>query len=117
MKIDSLEYSWGLFDLLEDATPGGADIHVCYEAPNISDEVECSFVKERIAELNGEYGLPGVVDKTEVDTLVITSGGKRTVIRVENRGMSMFKAETDELLRLHRFFCVLREGTGSSEAP
>ncbi|MFQ6104059.1 MAG: hypothetical protein ACE5OP_07175 [Candidatus Glassbacteria bacterium] len=117
MRIDNLEYFWGLFDSPEDANAASAMKHVHFEAPDVPIEVEHSFVKERIAELTGEYGLPGVGEPTEVDSLVVISGGKKTAILVENRGISLFQAETDELLRLHRFFCILQGRTGSRKNP
>jgi len=113
MRLDSLEYFWGLFDSPENASPTEAKIHVRFEASNMPDEVERSFVEERIWELSGEYGQSGVGDPTEVDSLVVNSGGKRTLIRMQNRGISLFSAETEELLRLHRFFCILH-GRGAS---
>jgi hypothetical protein len=116
MRVDSLEYYWGLFDSPETASPAAAKIHVCFEAPNMPDEVKRSFVEERIWELSGEYGQPGVGDPTEVDSLEVNSGGKRTLICVQNRGISLFSAETVELLRLHRFFCILHDRATSRKA-
>jgi len=116
MRVDSLEYFRGLFDSSEAESPAEAKIHVRFEAPNIPDEVERSFIKERIEELKGEYGQPGVGDPTEVDSLMMISGGKRTLIRVQNRGISLSGEEREDLLRLHRFFCILHGRAASRKS-
>ena len=107
--VEKLTYFWGLFD-----SPGGASAEAAarrasFEAPATPPRVAESFRAERISELAGEFGLPGAGEPTEVDDLEYEVGVVTRKIRVINRGISLFHSETPELLRLHRFFCVLQE--------
>lgn len=107
--LERLSYFWGLFDLEEAASVEGADKRVDFESSEVPEAVSRSFEAERIAELDGEFGLPNVGDPTEVDYLEYSLGGETRRVRVVNRGISMFVAETPELVRLHRFFGVSRK--------
>ena len=109
VTLQRVDYYWGLFDSPEAAGPSTAEQHYRFEAPDIPASLICSFSQERIGELSGEYGLADVGEPTEVDHLEFSSGGSTKVIRVLNRGISLFIAETEELKRLHRFFGVLRD--------
>ena len=107
MKIDQLEYFWGLFDDPTQATAAGAKKHLCLVGEEISAEIQSSFVTEEIYELRGEFGVGGVGQPEEVDHLNITVEGKSWQVRVLNHGISMFHASSPELVRLLRFFVVL----------
>lgn len=106
--IDRLSYFWGLFDSAEVASVEDADKHVHFEASAMPEAVSRSFEAGEIAGLEGDFGVSGVGDPTEIDHLEYSAGGKTSQIRVVNRGISMFTAETPELVRLHRFFCVVQ---------
>jgi hypothetical protein len=106
--LERVSYFWGLFDNPDSAAVDRAGKRASFDAPAVPQEVGESFDAERIAELEGEFGLPGVGEPTEVDHLEYVVEGRRHTIRVLNRGISLFQAETPELLRLHRFFCVLQ---------
>lgn len=107
--VERLIYFWGLFDSEEAASVEGAEKSVSYESSAVPEPVVESFEAERIVDLEGEFGLSGAGDPTEVDHLEYSVGGKNTQVRVVNRGIAMFVAETPELVRLHRFFGVLRK--------
>lgn len=107
--IESLSYYWGLFRSAAAASATKASVRVTFNSSTLPEAVATSFATERIAELQGQFGLPAAVDSTEVDHLTYSVGGKPRTIRVINRGISLFHADTPELLRLHRFFCVLRQ--------
>lgn len=107
--VERLSYFWGLFDSEEAASVEGAEKRISFESTAVPEAVSRSFEDERIAELEGEFGLPNAGDPTEIDHLEYSIGGKTTRVRVVNRGISMFMAETPELVRLHRFFSVLRK--------
>lgn len=107
-KIEKIEYFWGMFDSPEKANASEAGKYVCLGAPEIPEDVKRSFKQERIMELKGEFGLPGAGKPEEIDSLKVSVEGQKWEIRVFNRGIALFTAETDELLRLHRFFCVLQ---------
>ena len=107
--VNRLTYFWGLFD-----SPGGASAEAAarrasFQGSATPEKVAKSFAAERISELDGKFGLPGAGQPTEVDHLEYEVGGVTREIRVINRGISLFHAETPELLRLHRFFSVLQE--------
>ncbi len=107
--IESLNYYWGLFDAPKRASADAALKRARFDSVAISQAVSESFEEERIADLSGQFGAPGVGHPTEVDHLEYTIGGKTRTIRVINRGFCMFHEETPELMRLHRFFCVLQD--------
>ena len=106
--IDRLTYFWGLFDSPENASAEAAVKRVCFDTSPAPPEVLRSFEAERISELEGEFGLPGVGEPTEVDCLEYTVDGSTRAIRVLNRGISLFQGETPELVCLHWFFSVLQ---------
>lgn len=110
--VQRLTYYWGLFDSPEDASAEAAGRRLSFEASDTPPRVAESFEAERISELAGEFGLPGAGQPTEVDHLEYEVDGVTRKVRVLNRGISMIHARKPELLRLHRFFSVLRK-----EAP
>lgn len=110
--VQRITYFWGLFESPGSASAEAAGWRVSFEAPDTPPRVVESFEAERISELAGEFGLPGAGEPTEVDHLEYEVDGVTRKIRVLNRGISMIHARTPELLRLHRFFSVLRK-----EAP
>jgi hypothetical protein len=107
--LEGLSYFWGLFDSEETASVEGAEKCISFESSAVPEPVVESFEAERIVDLEGEFGLPGAGDPTEVDHLEYSIGGETTQVRVVNRGIAMFVAETPELVRLHRFFCLLKK--------
>lgn len=107
--VERLSYFWGLFDSEEAASAEGAEKRINYESSEIPEAVLESFEAERIVDLEDEFGFPGAGEPTEIDHLEYSIGGKTTQVRVVNRGIAMFVAETPELVRLHRFFCVLQK--------
>lgn len=104
--LERLDYYWGLFDEPEIASPEGANKRASFRSPEIPDVVVNSFETERIGDLEGEFGMPGVGKPTEIDHFEYVVESRTRTIRVFNRGISLFQQETPELLRLHRFFCV-----------
>lgn len=107
--VEKLTYFWGLFDVPNAASAEAASKRARFDGSAIPEEVSRSFQAERIAELEGEFGLPGVAQPTEIDYLQYAVAGVTRTIRVFNRGVALFYSETPELLRLHRFFCILQE--------
>lgn len=75
----------------------------------ISEWIIKSFQKERIAELAGTYGDPAIADPVEVDFLTIDFDERSITIEVFNRGVTLFLKSSDEVVRLHRFFCVVEK--------
>lgn len=106
--IERLTYFWGLFHRVETASPKNAEKHLSLQAPAIPDEIVAAFEAERIGELDGLFGLPRAGTPTEIDYLEYQVDGRVKTIRVTNRGISLFRANTPELRRLHRFFGVLQ---------
>jgi hypothetical protein len=104
-----LTYFWGLFDSPGNASTEAAARRASFQGLATPEKVTESFEAERISELEGEFGLPGAGRPTEVDHLEYEVAGVTRKIRVINRGISLFHAETPEILRLHRFFSVLQE--------
>ena len=109
MKIEKLEYFWGLFEKPDCATASEADSHVIFEVSEVPDDVQQSFMNERIYELQGEFGLPGVGEPEQVDVLKITAGGKSWETQVLNRAIALFTQDNEAMRRLHRFFCILND--------
>jgi hypothetical protein len=97
MKIEKVEYFGGLFKKPDRA------------AAEVPQDVQESFASERIEELRGEFGLPGAGKPEQVDFLKVTAGGETWEIRVLNRAITLFFQDNEEVVRLHRFFCVLTD--------
>lgn len=108
MKIDRLEYFWGLFADPAEASATGAKQHLCLTDEEVSEEIQASFIAEGINELCGDYGVGGAGKPEEVSHVDITAGGKRWQVRVLNHGVSIIIANSPELVRLLRFFVILR---------
>ncbi len=109
MKIEKLEYFEGLFEKPDHASSSEADFHVRFEYPEIPEAVRQSFINERIDELRGEFGIPGVGEPEQVDFLKLEVGGESWETRVINRAITLFSQDNEEVRRLHRFFCVIRD--------
>jgi hypothetical protein len=82
MRIKRLEYFWGLFDSPDNAMASEAKKNVRFDGSQIPDIIQQSFKNERIIELNGNYGLPGIGEPTEVDSLTFEFDGNISSIRV-----------------------------------
>lgn len=113
--IGSLSYFWGMFADPSAASPETSMMRAHFDAAALPAEVVSSFEAEGILELEGVYGLPGVGQPTEIDYMEYAVGGVARTIRVVNRGIALFTAETPELLRLHRFFCVVQAQEGGTD--
>jgi hypothetical protein len=109
MKIEKVEYFGGVFKEPDFAAVPDADTHVVFEAAEVPQDIQQSFTNERIEELRGEFGLPGVGEPEQVDFLKVTAGGETWEIRVLNRAITLFVQDNEEIRRLHRFFGVLRD--------
>lgn len=114
--IESLSYYWGLFDAPKRASADAAAKRVRFDSSFIPENVSKSFEDEQIADLSGQFGDAGAGSPTEIDHLEYQFEGKTRTIRVVNRGISIFLRETPELLRLHRFFCVLQTYSQDAKA-
>lgn len=115
MDIEKLEYFWGLYSDPESADAAGADTHIVYEAPDVPEVVHESFEIERIDQLRGQFGLPGVGDPEQVDFLKIAADGETWEVRVLNRAITLAFKDDEEVRRLHRFFGTI--GDESRRAP
>jgi hypothetical protein len=109
MKIEKVEYFGGLFKKPDCAAASDADTHIVLEATEVPQDVQESFASERIEELCGEFGLPGAGKPEQVDFLKVSAGGETWEIRVLNRAITLFFQDNEEVVRLHRFFCVLTD--------
>jgi hypothetical protein len=112
LRLERIEYYWGLFKKPDKAVGSEADTYYLCEAPKIPRRVAESFSKEGIAELEGEHELPGVGEPTEVDFLTFTVDGKKVTGRVLNRAITLLMREGEEPKRLHRFFEELLHSAG-----
>lgn len=79
----------------------------------ITDLISKSFHKENIAELAGTHGASEIASPVEVDFLTVDVPEGTIVITVYNRGVALLYGDSDELRRLHRFFCVLDRELGN----
>lgn len=109
MKIEKVEYFGGLFQKPDFAVVSDADIHIVFESLEVPDDVQQSFTDEKIEELRGEFGLPGVGEPEQVDVLKLTAAGEVWQIKVLNRAITLFLQDNEEIRRLHRFLCVLND--------
>lgn len=107
MRIERIEYFWGLFDEPDSVDYSKAKIHVVFEASEIPDDVLQSFMEERIYELRGEFGILCVGKPEQVDCLEVSAEGETWQTRVFNRAITLFTQDDEEVRRLHRFFCVI----------
>lgn len=109
MTIERVEYFGGFFTQPDSAAASDASTHILLEAAEVPQEVQESFANEGIEDMRGEFGLPGVGEPEQVDYLKITAGGETWEIRVLNRAITLFFEDSEEVRRLHRFFCVLTD--------
>ena len=117
MKIERVEYFWGLFEEPDLAAASDANTHIVLEAPDVPDEVQQSFADEGIEELSGQFGLPGAGEPEQVDVLKVTAGGRVWEIRVLNRAVTLFAQDNEQISRLHRFFGVLGDAAREISGP
>lgn len=114
--VQEIEYYWGLFEDAKRPDLSQAETHVVFRRPSIPGGVLEALVQERILELAGDYGTPGVGEPVEIDLLRIKTSRGETRIRALNRGISLLLLSTPELVRLHRFFGELAQHASQSRS-
>jgi hypothetical protein len=92
VRIDSLEYFWGLFDTPEEAAASGAMKRLCLGEGDIPARVQQSFRRERIEELRGEFGEVGLGQPEEVSPLKVSAQGEIWETRVFNHAILLAAA-------------------------
>ncbi len=98
-----------MFDSVDDANAEGAEENFIFTGDEIPTSVLDSFEEERVYDLEGEYGIPGVGEPEQVDVLTVTASGSTKTIRVYNRVIMLFKTNDEAVKRLHRFLCVVQK--------
>lgn len=82
-----------------------------FHAPGIPDEVLQAIERERFADLGGVYGDPTWGDPIQYDEVRVTRAGETTSVRVFNRALLLFHADSEVHRRIHRVCETLRTAT------
>jgi hypothetical protein len=108
MRINAIDYAWGLFETLRQMDASTALLKGRLEHPGIPLEVTDALVEERILELEGDFGDPALGEPIEVDLLTLETTEGVIHIRIFNRVIALFLSDDDQIVRLHRFLGMLR---------
>ena len=80
-----------MVDSLDDLQASMRRHTLILEQPNIPDEIVQLMEDEKIFELQGDYGNPGIGDPIEVDYLLIETDRGLQELRMFNRGIMLFR--------------------------
>ncbi len=105
--VRKIEYVHGMAESLDNPQLLQGRKTTALEQPNIPDEIRQVIEEERIFELQGDYGNPGLGDPIEVDHLLIETDRGLHVLRVFNRGIMLLMTDDEKFRRMHRFFVAL----------
>ena len=103
--VSHIRYQWGLIDDVAQATDIPVRIMV---APEIPAEVLTAIEREDLLRLGGVYGDPSWGEPIECDILRIEHSGGCTEIRVFNRSIHLFHADSEVIRRIHRVCETIR---------
>jgi hypothetical protein len=95
--IEDLEYFHGLGRQPKSPRPSKPQVAVSVGPSLISGAIETSFRKERIAELEGQFGDPEAGDPIEVDYLSIRTSKGTSETVVLNRGIALLLGDDDRI--------------------
>ena len=114
MALERLDYFWGMYSSVPEATPEKAKGRVHLTQDEIPSAVAESFREEEIFSFSGEYGKRGVGDPEQVEELRYVHDGAERSIVVANRAIVLFKASDPTTMRqLHRFLETLKTEAAS----
>jgi len=110
--IDSLKYYAGTGLKPDSMYPKDLSAVVRLGGSQLTKRITDSFEEEGIAELSGTYGTEAEVSPVEVDRLEVKTKNGEVTVTVLNRGVTLLMTENEEVQRLHRFFCILKDELG-----
>lgn len=110
--IKSLKYYVGMGLRPESKYPEDLSVAVSLEGSQLTKRIRDSFEEEKITELYGIYGAETGATPVEVDRLEVKTNNGEIAVTVLNRGIILLMSENEEVKRLHRFFCTLRDELG-----
>lgn len=105
--VRRIEYAHGMVEGVGRMDEMDVRLSIELVQPNIPEEVLKAIGEERVIDLTGDFGEPGLAFPVEVDLLTIETDEKDLRLRVFNRGMTLFSFDDDRVRRLHRFFVGL----------
>lgn len=110
--IKSLKYYAGMGLKPGSKYPADLSAAVSLGGSQLTKRIRNSFGEERITELSGTYGSETTATPVEVDRLEVKTNNGEVTVTVLNRGMTLLMGENEEVKRLHRFFCTLKDELG-----
>ncbi len=116
MGLNRLDYFWGAYSAVEDATPDEAEGQVHLAEDEIPASLVESFREEEISRLSGEYGRRGVGKPEQVEKLRYVQDDSEHKIVVVNRAIMLFKTDDPIMRRLHRFIETMKSEAASEES-
>ena len=108
--IEKVVYVRGMADKLPRnlAKMKGAERSV-WVAPAMPQRLLDSIEREGILDMPEIIGNPAVGDPIEVDHIEIVADGTRKRVTVFNRGIFLFKTDSEMVKAVHRFCCLMAE--------
>jgi hypothetical protein len=104
-ELAKVTYDRGMCSLLP---PGPGELtRSKWEAPFIPDGNLWSLEREGILDLSGTWGDPDIGDPIEVDVIRVRGRGISADLIFYNRGITLFRTDSEETRRIHRFCCTL----------
>jgi hypothetical protein len=104
-ELAKVTYDRGMCSLLP---PGPGELtRSKWEAPFIPDGILWSLEREGILDLSGTWGDPDIGDPIEVDVIRVRGRGVSADLTFYNRGITLFRTDSEETRRIHRFCCTL----------
>ncbi|MBK6734331.1 MAG: SEC-C domain-containing protein [bacterium] len=85
---------------------------IVFAGPNVTRELRCAVLDNRITELEGEYGDARAGSPVQVDRLEIEHESGTTHITILNRAIMLLHGNDEVMRRLHRVCVAVEKGKG-----
>ena len=105
MEVEYIKYKYGLIN----KSSHRKKLKASYlEKKDIPDELLKLIEEKEILSINGTLGTKEGAMPIEYEEITIRADGKETTFEIFNKGISMFRNETDELRRVFEFCARLQ---------
>jgi SEC-C motif len=115
-RVSRIAYASGFVGTPDEAYAGEGLAETVWNAPGIPAAILECLDRERVAELEGEWGDATAATPIQVEQIELTTDEDVIALDVFNRAMLLFMDNTDETRRVHRV-CVALERAAKEPGP
>lgn len=106
--INHVRYTWGFCENIEELADSPDLKQAEWSNSAIPESITTSAHKESVLDFEGICGDPEWGTPIEVDIIEFEAEGESQEITIYNRGIFLMCSDSEEIKRLHRFCCVMR---------